>query len=71
MTAAVGLALHIASGAGCHWRLDTGWILQPGEYRIETIHIPAAKKTRATTRPSGRVTAKKINQTDITMLLTG
>ena len=57
MTAAVGLpTLRLVRAAIGDWTLAN---LQLGEYRIETVPTPAAKKTRATTRPNNRVRPRK------------
>ena len=52
MTAAVGLpTLRLVRAAIGDWTLAD---LQLGEYRIETVHMPAAKKTRVNARPTNR-----------------
>jgi len=57
MTAAVGLpTLRLVRAAIGDWTLDN---IELGEYRLETVHMPASKKT--TKRPAANKTKRKPN----------
>ncbi len=57
MTAAVGLpTLRLVRAAIGHWRLDG---LKPGEYRVETVHMPTPKKLKPGTQSRAKRPARK------------
>ena len=57
MTAAVGLpTLRLIRAAVGNWQLDG---LKPGEYRIETVHMPAPKKVKPGAQSRAKRPARK------------